>query len=89
MNYTITANATIPTGETNPQNEHYSIIARVKGPGDINGDGVVNIFDLGFITGNWLETVPPANPQADINRDGVVNIFDLGFITANWQKTYG
>jgi hypothetical protein len=73
-------------------------------PGDIAGasvdfpylgaDGIVNVFDLGGITGNWYATLPPsANPLsapaiADINGDGIVNILDLGCITSNWQATW-
>ena len=45
-------------------------------PGDINGDGIVNILDLtlvaqGFGTGDLT---------ADVNGDGVVNVFDLVFV---------
>jgi hypothetical protein len=88
MNYTITANATILLGETNTQNNVYRIIARVKGPGDVNGDGVVNGLDLAILAANWLQTVPPANPQADVNGDGVVNGLDLGILAANWLVAY-
>jgi PKD repeat protein len=88
MNYTITASATVLPSETNTQNNQYSIIVRVKGPGDVNGDGLVNLKDLGYITGNWLAKVPPANLLGDINGDGVVNLKDLGYITSNWQRTY-
>jgi PKD repeat protein len=88
MNYTITATTSSIPGETNTQNEQYSIVARVKGPGDVLGVGVVNLKDLGIITGNWKETVPPANPLADPLGVGVVNLKDLGFVTGNWKKTY-
>ena len=45
-------------------------------PGDVNGDGIVNILDLtlvaqGFGTGDLT---------ADVNGDGVVNVFDLVFV---------
>lgn len=88
MNYTITANATILLGETNLQNNQYAITARVKGPGDANGDGYVSIGDVGLITSNWQTTVPPAPPRADLNRDGRISIGDVGLITTNWQKHY-
>jgi hypothetical protein len=88
MNYTITATTSSIPGETNPQNEQYSIVARVKGPGDILGVGVVNLKDLGIVTGNWKETVPPANPLADPLGVGVVNLKDLGYVTGNWKKSY-
>jgi hypothetical protein len=88
MNYTITANATIIPGETNIQNNHYSIIARIRGPGDVNGDGTVNIKDVTPITLYWLQTVPPGPVIADVNCDGFINIKDVTPITLNWLKTY-
>ena len=89
MNYTITANATSPPGEANPQqNLQYNITAEVKGPGDVNGDGIVNILDISIIAANWLETVPPANPRADVNLDGIVNILDISLVAANWLNQY-
>ena len=49
-------------------------------PGDINGDGIVNILDLtlvaqGFGTGDLT---------ADVNGDGVVNVFDLVFVAGQF-----
>lgn len=40
---------------------------------DLNGDGLVNIFDLVLVGQNFGQV----HPQADVNDDGVVNIFDL------------
>ena len=46
-------------------------------PGDINGDGKVNIFDvirlLKKVTGESVETFA----NTDVNHDGKVNIFDV------------
>ena len=52
-----------------------------KNPADVNGDGVVNIFDLtlvaqGFGTGK---------EGIDVNGDGVVNVFDLVFVAGEMQ----
>ena len=49
-------------------------------PGDINGDGIVNILDLtlvvqGFGTGDLT---------VDVNGDGVVNVFDLVFVAGEF-----
>jgi len=49
-------------------------------PGDINSDGVVNIFDLSILLSNWGAT----GGVADINKDGRVDIFDLSILLSNW-----
>ena len=54
------------------------IYLRIKpgNPGDVNDDGVVNIFDLTLIAQAFNN--PTRN--ADVNGDGVVNVFDLVFV---------
>jgi hypothetical protein len=52
--------------------------------GDVNGDGRVNIIDIGIIVDNY-RTSPPANPAADVNGDGIVNIIDIGIVVDNYQ----
>jgi len=49
-------------------------------PGDVNGDGVVNIDDIFFILGHWGEAGGPG----DANGDGIVNIDDVFFILGCW-----
>ena len=44
-----------------------------KNPADVNGDGVVNIFDLTLVA----QAIGTGDGQGDINGDGVVNVFDL------------
>ena len=48
---------------------------RVKppNPADVNGDGVVNIFDLTLVA----QAMGTGDGQGDVNGDGVVNVFDL------------
>ena len=44
-------------------------------PGDINGDGIVNLLDVApFID---LLSQGGYNPAADINNDGVVDLLDV------------
>jgi hypothetical protein len=51
-------------------------------PGDVNGDGVVNIADLLAVIAAWGPCLPPC--PADVNGDLVVNIADLLIVIANW-----
>jgi uncharacterized protein (DUF2141 family) len=59
----------------------------VRIPGDINGDGIVDMRDMkivqdafGSVPGN-----PRWNPIADLNGDGRVDMLDLFIV----QKHYG
>lgn len=53
--------------------------------GDVNADGIVDIFDLVAI-GIAYESSPVSNPRADLNGDGAVNIIDLTLLGINYQK---
>jgi hypothetical protein len=88
--YTISAYALPITNEVNLANNlvaNTTTTVTVTLPGDINGDGLVNLKDLGFVTNNWLQNVPPAVANADINGDGAVNLKDLGYVTSHWLQT--
>lgn len=50
--------------------------------GDLNGDRVVNGFDLGLLLGAWGTDGQPSG--ADLNGDGTVNGFDLGLMLGAW-----
>lgn len=59
---------------------------------DINRNGMVDVFDLGILTGHYNKQVSqfPSDPtvsNADINQDGMVNIFDLGILSSNYGRT--
>jgi hypothetical protein len=56
--------------------------------GDVNEDGVVNINDLGCISGHWTGApgALPYDPNYDPNLDGVININDMGIVSGNWGK---
>lgn len=56
----------------------------VPGPSpDLNGDGMVNGFDLGMLLGEW-GTV--GESIADIHMDGVVDGADLGELLGAWNS---
>jgi len=54
-------------------------------PGDINGDGHVNLLDLSLLARHW-HNIPTYDPRADINMDGSVDLLDLGILAQNWLK---
>jgi hypothetical protein len=60
--------------------------------GDVNGDGIVDIFDLeavGLSYGSQLGG-PGWNPSCDLNHDNLIDIFDLAIVGFNYGKTdYG
>ena len=58
------------------------IIINPPTPGDINGDGLVNIADLLILIGDWGAC--PNGCGGDIDGDGFANIADLLIVIANW-----
>jgi hypothetical protein len=52
--------------------------------GDVNGDCVVNLFDLVTIAVAFNPAGPVSDPRADLNSDGVVDLFDLVLVTMNY-----
>jgi len=69
-------------------NFHFDIIVDTTStvPGDANGDGVVNVIDLGMLGYAWLTEVgePKFDPRVDFNGDGKINVLDLGTIGFWW-----
>jgi len=61
------------------------IYAHVGLPGDVNFDGLVNVFDINVISSEWKT----AGPAGDANLDGIVNIFDVSLVGMNWTQTSG
>jgi hypothetical protein len=53
--------------------------------GDTNGDGKVDIIDIGIIIDNYAHS-PIPNSKADVNRDGRVDIVDIGITIDNYGK---
>jgi hypothetical protein len=53
-------------------------------PGDLNGDGVVNVSDLLILLGAWGPCPEGSGCAADLNSDGVVNVSDLLILLSNW-----
>ena len=51
-------------------------------PGDVNGDGSINVTDVGMVIDDILENTPAnfSKAAADVNGDKVVNVTDAGLI---------
>lgn len=66
-----------------------SFVAHAKVLGDVNGDGTVNIFDVGLILGAYGSTPgsPRWNPNADFNNDGFVGIDDVSIALAYYDTS--
>ncbi len=56
------------------------------GPGDVNLDFEVNIFDLSIIVGNINQTGTWS--EGDINGDGNVDIFDISIVVGNINRDF-
>ena len=56
-------------------------------PGDVNGDGKVNIIDLSIVAIAFgsVSGSPSWNPKADLNNDGTVDIIDLTMVAAHFN----
>jgi hypothetical protein len=51
--------------------------------GDVNGDGIVDVYDLSILLSQWGLT---GGATADINLDGRVDIFDLSMLLSQWGQ---
>ncbi|MGB5297156.1 MAG: thrombospondin type 3 repeat-containing protein [Thiogranum sp.] len=61
---------------------------------DLNGDGTVNVTDIGMfktVFGNSAPGVPPftLDDHADFNADGTVNVTDAGILKTLFGKVAG
>lgn len=84
------AEASAVPGEADISNNVYiDGTIKIKMQGDLNGDGVVDVFDLskvGMAYGTF-EGMPGYDVEADINQDGLVDARDLAIVSANYGNT--
>ncbi len=90
-NYTISVVAGSVPGETHTADNTLvgsSVVVAI--PGDVDGNSVVNIFDVVQITSRYGKTVPlmPPDSNADIDGNGVVNIFDVVICTSHYGQKW-
>jgi len=65
------------------------VTVKWKFPGDVNGDGIVNILDLSRLGKAFGATPTDLNwdKEADINSDNIVDVLDLSILGKNYGKT--
>lgn len=56
--------------------------ATVARPGDVNGDGRVNIFDISFVGRRYGTN----DLTADLNHDGTVDLLDITIVATNYSQ---
>ncbi len=61
------------------QTASWTVAAPITCPGDVNGDRVVNFFDLNILLGHFGQTVT-AGTLGDLNNDARVDFLDLNIL---------
>jgi len=90
--YSISATASNVTGETDGADSALVdgyIVVTAPLQGDMNSDGIVDIYDALILAGayNSKPGDPNWNVAADINHDNVVDIYDAILLANNYGKT--
>ena len=90
QNYTISAEALAVPFETDlTDNVLVDGQVKVKLLGDVDGDGQVDMADIGFVTRGFgsYPGHPRWNPDADMNQSGFIDMKDIGLAITNYGKT--
>jgi len=58
--------------------------APTKKPGDINGDGKIDLVDFNLLMVHWGSII--SGDIADLNTDGKVDILEFNLLMVNWGK---
>jgi len=86
LGYTIFANATVVSGETETGDNTYTDgTVKVVIPGNFNADNQANVLDLGKLGVHWGPAGNPYNANVDIDCNGEINVIELGTLGVWWQ----
>jgi hypothetical protein len=88
-NYIVRAVAGNLAGETDVSDNAYADgIVYVGIPGDVNGDGKVDMKDIGYVAMRF--GMKPNDPRwssyADLDDDGKINMYDVGFAARHFME---
>jgi hypothetical protein len=90
-NYTISANATTVSGETDTTDNSYTDgTVRVNMAGDVAPEyGLVDIVDVVYVAIHFgaEKGQPEYEPNADINGDGIIDIVDIVAVAIHFGET--
>lgn len=59
------------------------VVTTISKPGDVNGDGLVNISDLSILAAHFGQS-GQTRSTGDLDGNGAVNIFDLSVLAQYW-----
>jgi len=66
----------------------FALVTSTYGPGDVNKDGTVDIFDIVIVALEFGHPPPPiVDLRADVNKDGLVDIFDIVIVALHFGET--
>lgn len=67
-----------------------NFVIRVRMPGDVNIDGIIDMADVSMATDTFLTWPghPLWDPDADLNADGSMDMMDIAIILENFGRTY-
>lgn len=87
-NYTVTLTVTDAMSRSNATSQLVTVTMVIGLEGDLNNDGVVNIFDIVIIAVAYGSHTgdPNWDPVADIDQNGVINVFDVVVVALNFGK---
>lgn len=68
---------------------NWDIYYRTSLAGDVNEDGVVDVWDISIVTMAYgtFNGAPGYNPDADLNKDGIVDMIDLSIVAIHYGET--
>lgn len=88
--YTISSYATPVPSEMDTEDNSYTgdtVIVTIVG--DINGDSIVDVWDITMVAMSYgyFKGEPNYNPVADINEDGIIDMLDLSLVAIHLGET--